>query len=307
MFRQFARHLTCLSLTALLAACSQAPALRPNLALPGQLHAQTARFQARSASLPPGLQDLQQYLPLLKKIYEKEFADAIQNGKPSPELDKILEQNGPQVFQLLGQDAQARQQLYPYSDAMVIREFNKPSPADAVPPISATESQRLLQMLQPGDIILCGNDGSFIHGALYLGQGQIVHALATQPDMHDRFRGVVQEGLETYLARSERDTFVVLRPQLSAADQQRVLGYATRQTGKSYDSLFLSASDERFYCTELVWKALQQAGRKPRVYPHQVKYGWQIVSVEDFMDSPDLTTVFERNYQRPQPGRIHSY
>lgn len=253
-------------------------------------------------------QDPTAILPLLKELYGKELADSLQQGKPTPAIDQLLQQQGPAAFALLGQDAQLRSQLYPYSDQMVIREYNKPSPADNVPPVSPAELQGLLARLQPGDVILCGNDQSFVHGILYLGQGQIVHSLATQPDMPDKFRGVVQESLATYVARSERDTFVVLRPKgQTPASLAPALNYARQQVGKGYDSLFLNASDEKLYCTELVWKAFGKVARGPRVLPHQVQYGWEMVTVEDFMDSPDFDTVWTRNRQRPPVGQLHKY
>lgn len=306
-FSQFKKGIiTAIAATALFSACG-APRnmMQPNTLNPmGALN--STRFQRQNVSALSQDQ-LQAWLPLFKEIYGAEFADALQKGEIPAELKEKLKVYGPQAFQMLSQDPSARQQLYPASDAMVIREFTKPSPSDAVPPISAQENQALLATLQPGDLILCGNDGSFIHGALYVGNGKVVHALATQPDMTDRFRGVVEESWQTYTQRSDRDTLVVLRAQLSSADLQRVIGYARAQKGKGYDSLFLNASDERFYCTELVWKALQQAQNAPRMFPHQVPYGWSIVSVEDLMDSPDFQTVYQRNYQRPRPGQRHRY
>lgn len=289
-----------------LSACGaprQAPVFSPGLQAPYQ---SMGRLQRQNVSaLSPD--QLQNWLPLFKEIYGAEFADALQKGEIPPELKEKLKVYGPQAFQMLSQDPQARAQLYPASDAMVIREFTKPSPSDSVPPLSTTENQALLSQLQPGDIILCGNDGSFIHGALYVGQGKVVHALATQPDMTDRFRGVVEESWETYTRRSERDTVVVLRAQLNSSDVQRVIRYARAQLNKGYDSLFLNSSDERFYCIELVFKALKQAQRAPRMFAHQVPYGWEIVSVEDLMDSPDFQTIYQRNYQRPRPGQMHRY
>jgi len=306
--KQIIRNLTlATTLVTSLAACQTQPMMyQPQLNQMNPMMAQS-RFQARSN---PSIsrQNLSQILPLLKQLYATEFADALENGQPMPDLQPILEQHGPAAFALLSQDRQAREELYPLSDQMVIREFSKPSPPDNVPPINAQELQSLLATMKPGDIILCGNNGSFIHGALYLGNGEIVHSLATQADMPDRFRGVVREALSTYTARSERDTFVVLRAaQASQRDLQQAMGFAVQQVGKGYDSLFLLASDERFYCTELVWHALRQMSRAPRVFPQKVKYGWEMVNVEDFMDSPDLSTVWERNYKRPAPGQRHRY
>lgn len=168
--------------------------------------------------------------------------------------------------------------------------------------------QYLIARLQPGDIILCGNDGSFVHSALYIGQGEIVHALATQPDSPQRFYGVVRESLIRYTQRSPRDSFVVLRPRnVSQRDIQRASTYALEQQGKGYDSLFLMHPGDRFYCTELVWQALQRMQNKPRVYPQKVRFGWEMVTVEDFMDSPDFQTVWERNRKRSPIGQIHRY
>ena len=294
--------LSALSLLPGLFACSGNQPLRP---LQGsfQSYGQPMRMQAARKT-----QDPAQLLMMLKELYGKEVATSLQQGHPTPAIDQLLEQNGPAAFQLLGQDAAARQQLYPYSDPAVIKEYNKPSPPDNVPPIAGAELQGLIAKLQPGDVLLCGNDRSFVHGALYIGQGQIIHSLATQPDMHDRFRGVVQESLAAYTARSERDTFVVLRPRgVTPASFARALNYARQQVGKGYDSLFLNASDEKLYCTELVWKALRALANPPRVLPHRVKYGWDMVTVEDFMDSPDMETVWTRNRQRDPIGRMHQY
>jgi hypothetical protein len=299
---------TALAVTALFSACGaprNANMFQPN-AVNTMNTLNNVRFQRQNVSAL-NQDQLQSWLPLFKEIYGAEFADALQKGEIPADLKEKLKVYGPQAFQMLSQDPAARQQLYPASDAMVIREFTKPSPSDSIPPISSQENQALLAKLQPGDVILCGNDGSFIHGALYIGNGKVVHALATQSDMMDRFRGVVEESWETYTQRSERDTLVVLRSQLNTADLQRVIGYARAQKGKGYDSLFLNASDERFYCIELVWKALKQAQKAPRMFSHQVPYGWDIVAVEDMMDSPDFQTVYQRNYQRPRPGQLHRY
>ncbi len=293
------------SLSLLLAAVTLSACGAPRQAPTAYAPQSVQRFQRQSSNADLGA--MKDWLPVLKHLYGEEFADALQTGQIPPDLQKKLKLYGPRAFQLLSQDPAARQSLYPASDSMVIREFTKPAQPDNVPPLSAQENKQLLQSLKHGDVILCGNNGSFIHGALYIGDGKIVHALATQPDMKNAFRGVVEESWNTYVRRSERDTVVVLRSKMSAGDILKSIRYARAQKGKGYDSLFLNASDERFYCTELVWKALQVGRSGPRVYSHKVKYGWSIVSVEDFMDSPDFETVWQRNYQRPQPGRRHRY
>ncbi|MBF2054997.1 MAG: hypothetical protein IGS03_16235 [Candidatus Sericytochromatia bacterium] len=300
-----------LALLASLMACQVPQQAYPGMMSPQmnpQFNAMT-RMQARSAA--PGMLSqpggLAQLLPLLRHIYQKDFADALENGQPLPDIQPILEQHGPAAFALLSQDRSAREELYPMSDQMVLKEFSKPSSPDSVPPISAQELQDLSSRLQPGDVILCGNNGSFIHGALYIGNGEIVHALAVDSATPGRLRGVVREALSTYTRRVERDTFVVLRAQAQPAALQQAIRFAAQQVGKPYDSLFLNASDERYYCTELVWQALRQMPGAPRVYPNHVRFGWQMVTVEDLMDSPDLQTIWERNYRRPAPGQRHRY
>jgi hypothetical protein len=247
----------------------------------------TSQTLQAAAARGPALvrQQPQDLKALLKHLFKSEFADGVDNGLPMEQINQIMEQNGPAFYQALSADPQARAQAYPLADQMVINEFNKHSPADNVPPISAQELQQLQARMQPGDIIL-----------------------ATQPDSPNRFRGVVRESLQTYVARSERDTFVVLRSKVTpAAEFSKAFAYAQQQLGKSYDSLFLLKTEERFYCTELVWAALQRMTAKPRVFPKAVKYGWEMVTVDDFMDSPDLATVWTRNYTRPPVGQRHRY
>mgnify|MGYP001411149172 CR=1 FL=1 len=57
----------------------------------------------------------------------------------------------------------------------------------------------------------------------------------------------------------------------------------------------------------LVWQALRRVSNPPRVYPHRAKYGWDLIKNEDYMDSPDLQTVWTYNYTRPATGLRHRY
>lgn len=284
-----------------LSAC-QSPGPRPLQTLPANvLNPIMAQSEAREV-------DSTALLKLVERIYKQNFADDLDNLKDLDQLTRELEQQGISIYNLVSANPQVREQLYPLANQKVIEEFNKPSPVDAVPPVDDDEVQYLLARLQPGDVILCGDDGSFVHAAFYLGQGQIIHALATQPDRPHDFYGVVKESLLTYTRRSSRDTFVVLRPRnLSSQDFQRAAQYALAQQGKTYDTLFLMYAQDRFYCTELVWQALQQMRNRPRVFPHKVQFGWEMVTVEDFMDSPDFQTVWERNRQRAPIGQLHRY
>jgi|GEM_PF-2028455 len=117
--------------------------------------------------------------------------------------------------------------------------------------VTSDEFKAFKAVLKPGDIILCGNDDSFVHAIVHLGEGRIVHALAQEhwdrkPTWVDRAVegaadaiarlpvgkeargrwadavrvtprsmsggiGVIQETVDSYFARSARDNIVVLR------------------------------------------------------------------------------------------------
>lgn len=117
--------------------------------------------------------------------------------------------------------------------------------------VASAEYAELKKSLKPGDIILCGNDDSFVHGIVYLGNGEIVHSLAQEKPNRKRnfadsifdsgawlaeraplpaswreaiamrFRalprstgdgiGVIHETLDSYWGRAHRDNAVVLR------------------------------------------------------------------------------------------------
>ena len=245
---------------------------------------------------------------LLKQLFKKHLADDVLSMQDLEEISQSLEQEGISMFKTLHDDITLRESVYPISQDMLVKEFTKPSQADQVPPITSEEQNQLRHLLQPGDIILCGNNSSFVHAMLYIGQNEVIHSLAIQPGSGNRLWGVVKESLTTYFNRSERDTFVVLRSRnANTRDVQAAISYAQDQLGKGYDSLFLTNLADRFYCTELIYHALRKMNNTPRVYPHRVRFGWQMVTVEDFMDSPDLQTVWERNFKRPSIGQLHSY
>ena len=292
--------LSSLALTAILFGCQNTAPVPFQQVAPqrNQIQAQSASQNINKAAL----------LKLVERIYKQNFADGVDNLKELEKISRQLEAQGISIYNVVSANPEVREQLYPLSAQKVIQEFNKPSPKDNVPPVTDQEMKQLMARMQPGDIILCGDDGSFVHSALYLGQGQIVHALATQPDRKNGFYGVVKEHLITYTRRSKRDTFVVLRPKnVNSNDVQRASQFALAQRGKTYDTLFLMHAGDRFYCTELIWQALRRMKNKPRVFPHKVQFGWEMVTVEDFMDSPDFQTVWERNRKRDPIGRIHRY
>lgn len=217
----------------------------------------------------------------------------------------VVNNKGGMLFNLLNKSTFAQKIAYSISNAPVKAKFNKHGVADNVPKINQEQTTKLLSVLSKGDLILCGNDDSFVHAILYTGNGQIVHSLASKDP---KFWGVVNEPLTQYLNRASRDKFVVLRyKNLNAEEVSKSIKYAQSQVGKPYDTLFLMNSETRFYCTELVYQSVMQMSNAPKVYPHKAKFGWNLVTNEDFMDSPDFETVWTLNKQRPAVAKLHKY
>lgn len=292
------RLLSATLLVSLLSACANqgnnlrafnSPGLGPTLV--GAQRVQEASDEETTASI-------------VRNLFKESFADDVDNGRPLQELSLP---RGGFIFNRLNGGIPFRKLVYPISDRIIKKEFNKPSKPDNLPRIDAASLQQMQSLLQPGDIILCGNNDSFVHAIVYLGQDQIIHSLA-QLTQDGEFMGTIKETLSSYVARVHRDKFVVLRrPGITPQDVQKMSSFAHAQLGKSYDSLFLLNTEDRLYCTETVYHALRQIASAPRVFPHRAKYGWDLFTVEDIMDTPDLQTVWTYNYTRPPVGRLHSY
>lgn len=304
------------SLLITLSACSselEAP-LAPELTAPPQ---QVQMSAVEEAQAEASVNSNKSFISnIVETIYAENFSDgvdttelknSIQTLKTTP-VTSELQTKGGRLFNLLNKSTLAQKVAYFFVDYPVRYQFNKPGKPDSTPRINEQEIQELKSKLKPGDLILCGNNSSFIHAILYFGNDTIIHALATKVKGSQKFMGTVKETLTEYLARGERDKFVVLRyKNFDPNELSKVYDFASKQIGKSYDTLFLLNSDMRFYCTELVYKSVMQMANPPRMYPHKMKLGWQLITNEDFMDSPDFETVWEFNKQRPPVGQIHQY
>ncbi|MEB3236384.1 MAG: YiiX/YebB-like N1pC/P60 family cysteine hydrolase [Candidatus Sericytochromatia bacterium] len=134
------------------------------------------------------------------------------------------------------------------------RDFAIDHPEAVIHPritVDSAEFKALKAALKPGDVILCGNDDSFVHAIVHLGNGEIVHALAQEhwtrqstwvdravdgaadalarlpigversarwaaavrvtPRSMSGGIGVIRETLDSYFSRASRDNVVVLR------------------------------------------------------------------------------------------------
>jgi hypothetical protein len=160
---------------------------------------------------------------------------------------------------------------------------------DGLPRILSTAGLApLLGVLQPGDLVLLGNNGRLSHIAVYIGAGEIIHAMATEKTMRgwlgsmrdaigrslgtiERHVGVLREPLAGFVDRYERDTWMVVRA--NGLDSERIGRGMTRigeLVGKPYDYGF-KADNEAWYCTEIAVAFLEAAlGRPPTLTARRV-------------------------------------
>ncbi|PIQ23082.1 hypothetical protein COW36_09925 [bacterium (Candidatus Blackallbacteria) CG17_big_fil_post_rev_8_21_14_2_50_48_46] len=172
---------------------------------------------------------------------------------------------------------------------LVDKYMTAPSPEDSLPPISSKELADLKSHLNPGDIIMTGNNGSFIHGIIYVGQdkelqaqlekkwkmapgslngeGLILHSLAADHGAEIEINGkkqhqppggtgVIIDTIERYNARNPRDVMIAVEVKGSTeADRKAVIAEGKKMVGKGYDNGFNTFDDRDIYCTEFIYKS----------------------------------------------------
>lgn len=161
-----------------------------------------------------------------------------------------------------------------------------------------------LAALQPGDVVFIGSDDALWGriGALVTGDRHvfahvgmaarrdeelvIVHAggSPTNPDAE-----VAAEPAADFLARAER--VGVYRPALPDADQAAARGLAYADGGARFDGAFSLETEDRLYCTELVWRALSQTAGHD-VAPDKSQWGdVTYIAIEDLRAAEILSPV----------------
>ncbi|MBC7475790.1 MAG: hypothetical protein H7263_16020 [Candidatus Sericytochromatia bacterium] len=172
------------------------------------------------------------------------------------------------------------------------------SPSDSLPPIDKKELNNLKSHIKPGDILLNGNDGSFIHGILYVGkdeklqeqlekkwnlpkgalkdEGMIIHSLVIDEDKKINVdgkeqtikaggTGVIIDTIERFTERHPRDVMVAVSVKGSSdQDRQSAINTAKTFVGKAYDRGFNTSDDKEMYCTETVMKAWMGSSNPPK-------------------------------------------
>lgn len=176
---------------------------------------------------------------------------------------------------------------------LVDKYMTAPSPQDANPPIDSKELDNLKASIKPGDIIMSGNNGSFIHGIVYVGEdkqlqaqlekkwnmpagsldgeGMILHSLAADHSAEVELKGkkftqpaggtgVIIDTIERYNARNPRDVMIAVGVKgTTDADRKAVIEEGKKMVGRGYDNGFNTFDDRDIYCTEFVYKAWMAA------------------------------------------------
>ncbi|MFC1706258.1 YiiX/YebB-like N1pC/P60 family cysteine hydrolase [Planctomycetota bacterium] len=211
---------------------------------------------------------------------------------------------------------------------------------DGLPRLTGDEvREKMLPHLKPGDTILCGNNGGVSHAMVYVGDGKMIHSMATQKTMRghagrikdtltapfdiakeklglaERQQGVMVENVADFFDRFERDSYVVMRsPELTPEKTEAGLEHIRGLLGKKYDWSFAPGNDS-FYCTEIVGEFYRNAlgDSAPRIggtaqhYP--IMHREAVVDPLDVLRSPDLKPVLHNDavmskHQEDLEGRI---
>lgn len=109
-------------------------------------------------------------------------------------------------------------------------------------------------------VLTQGDDTRFSHVGMILrenGQTMVIHSV---PEDEGHRGGVIVEPLEAFTSQEAAQDIGFYRVGVTTEQAQHALAYAWAQLGKPFDSHFEMASDDAFYCTELVLKALGSAG-----------------------------------------------
>ncbi|MEH3414914.1 YiiX family permuted papain-like enzyme [Phytobacter diazotrophicus] len=137
------------------------------------------------------------------------------------------------------------------------------------------------------------------------------------PYVFEAIGPVVYTPLPTFINRGEKGHYIIRRVKggLSIAQQQKLAQTATRYLGKPYDQAF-SWTDERQYCSEVVWKVYKRAlgiqpGKLQKLkefdlnspvvraklnerYGRNIPLNETVISPQALFDAPQLETVAKK-------------
>lgn len=127
------------------------------------------------------------------------------------------------------------------------------------PQIKAHHIRKILELLEPGDII-CRKyiyyldsyfiKGQYSHSGLVIDNKTMIHSIAEGVGKIDPIDFI-----------KDCDGFILLRPKYTYNGQaQKAINWAEMQIGKPYDFIFDKSNKDAFYCHELTVSSLNYAG-----------------------------------------------
>lgn len=133
----------------------------------------------------------------------------------------------------------------------------------------AASVEELRHMVREGDLIFQQSQSSQSEairqatGSAWTHVGVVVRSKAKLRVLEAAGKGVAETSLEDFVARSRDGRIAVLRlkgarERFTPEAMRRFEASLKGDTGKRYDGLF-EWSDERIYCSELVWRAYEKA------------------------------------------------
>jgi hypothetical protein len=152
-------------------------------------------------------------------------------------------------------------------------------------------------------LVLAHGDGRFSHVGVVLREAAgtvVVHAI---PPEDGRPGGVVREALEHFAAATLAAEIAVFRlPDLTGEERRRIRDYLQQRQGTPFDARLRMSDDETLYCTELVLRALEAAGRPiPDDLPRIEALGLAepAIAPEALLRLPGLQPIKARGGPRP--------
>lgn len=174
--------------------------------------------------------------------------------------------------------------------------------------ITMEEAKEIKKILKPGDIIIGNNDddmrfelaqkaigasGNWTHACIVKDQDTVIESLI--PKQTDRLgleasRGYFENRPEDMITRNHH--LMILRPAYSGdAEVESVLKVAESMKNIKYDLFFNMNSDDKMYCTELVYKALKEGAPEIPVTPGKF-LGLEFVTADHFEQSPAMEKIY---------------
>lgn len=165
--------------------------------------------------------------------------------------------------------------------------------------VTAEVRQKLLSILQPGDIFVTRHrqaltnlflPGYWPHSALYVGPREQYEPKPSESNYLDYWQGdnvnlEAQKDGVRFRSLDETlsvDAFVVIRPSLTKAEIENAIARAITHAGKGYNFDFDFFRSDQLVCTEVVYRAYDGIGGKN--IPLTERMGRMTLSAEDLLD-----------------------